>query len=74
MQPQWQPIETAPEMTFILIYENGRYHTAKYELTDADGYFDKPMMLWGFVDGWLDVNTDFKPTHWMPLPEPPNGN
>lgn len=68
---EWQPIETAPENTFILIYENGRYHVAQYELTDVDGYFDVQEPLWGFVDGWLDVDSSFNPTHWMPLPEPP---
>ena len=67
----WQHINTAPENTFILIYENGRYHIAKYELTDCDGYFDDPIMLWCFWDGWMDPEVNFNPTHWLPLPEPP---
>ena len=59
---EWQPIETAPkDGTFILVAVTGEVAT-------------HIMLVWWF-DGWcLDMtNTPIvgKPTHWMPLPEPP---
>ena len=62
----WQPIETAPkDGRGIIIF-----------------YYPKAGMAFAFwhEEKWLEVspglvsmeeNTHCKPTHWMPLPEPP---
>lgn len=58
----WQPIETAPTLTPILVVESGVVQYAAVQL---------------YQDGsWMDLVTEdvcenFRPTHWMPLPEPP---
>jgi hypothetical protein len=59
----WQPIETAPKDDFILASTVG----AKLPM----------VALYDEDDGWIALNgafkRDWKPTHWMPLPAPPNG-
>ncbi len=65
---EWQPIETSPkDGTDVLVYEPGyvvailHWHTVKTKTAASyPGY-------WTDGDGlnW------YKPTHWMPLPEPP---
>lgn len=55
---EWQPIETAPrDGTWILVYVNGTVTNAFFYL----GHWD---------DG--DYFSRMEPTHWMPLPEPPD--
>ena len=59
---RWQPIETAPtDATPVLILAAGRIRPA--------------LMNWGrwFEDTgqWRSPRIHDKPTHWMPLPEPP---
>lgn len=55
----WQPIETAPVETPVLVGTSG---LTRLRIADL-------------VDGcWWDVNEGYglmPPTHWMPLPEPP---
>lgn len=56
---EWQPIETAPKETDVLCFiGNGRFIVA--------GKFNR---------GWLVYDDPFGdpyyPSHWMPLPEPP---
>lgn len=70
----WQPIETAPKnFTELLGYrpDQGvfifRWSTVD-EFPDADQTDDYECWwndLWGWMDGELT------PTHWMPLPSPP---
>jgi len=55
----WQPIETAPEGDYILMWVPGPSGT---EI--RAGYY------WGWWECALTVK-EVKPTHWMPLPEPP---
>ena len=59
----WQPIETAPkDGTEILLWDK------EFEAY-AVGYFLKPLAQWtAFPGGIMD---DVSPSHWMPLPEPP---
>ncbi len=63
----WQPIETAPKDTAILLY----YHAY------AIGHWNSAAQRWWtYTDGHRTVEervlNSFKPpTHWMPLPEPP---
>lgn len=64
----WQPIETAPKGVRVLVF-------------DGTDVFESS---WGKVShvpiyGWLNLHNgpedvellDPRPTHWMPLPEPP---
>lgn len=63
---EWQPIETAPTEGRGLIYfgKSGHVEDASFH-ADEDG-------------GWMYVlfdgeQLDDSPTHWMPLPLPPDG-
>lgn len=79
----WQPIETAPKDEFILLYEdgmmrcglweNGGWHPAEIPVLidksenmivsrELQALRGERLILSGFV---------YEPTHWMPLPEPP---
>jgi hypothetical protein len=61
--PQWQDIETAPkDGTFILAFGNGvAIHNCHY------------IAEWSEGDGWICSysDVDVTPSHWMPLPNPP---
>lgn len=61
----WRPIETAPrDGTRIMAYEpsaDSKNHEIWWE-DDCGGPFQ------GWTDDW---DTEPEPTHWMPLPEPP---
>lgn len=95
---KWQPIETAPKATKVLItYNNSKgksrvivaRYLPKYFMED-DAYFDDSMDYneendtYYYPEGWYeqidnwDSYTDMfisegVPTHWMPLPNPPQG-
>jgi hypothetical protein len=64
---QWQPISTAPkDGTRLLVSEGGEVQVVAWRATPYG------RQNWGaddgesvFVAGW------FSPTHWMPLPPPP---
>jgi hypothetical protein len=73
---EWQPIETAPK--------DGSEFQAWLVTDKVDGFWEpkarfdpesEAFELWGRTDydqeGW-DIYPDLKPTHWMPLPAPPN--
>ncbi len=56
----WQPIETAPkDDSVILVYDGAGMHVAWIGWTENE----KPV--------YFDDNVAIRPTHWMPLPEPP---
>lgn len=57
---EWRPIETAPRggMELLLWVPTGGWHI---------GFFNDETRQWD--DG--DYMDDLRPTHWMPLPEPP---
>jgi hypothetical protein len=61
---EWQPIETAPK--------------GKRFLCNDSSYDGEWLCIAEFEDGHI-VNTDYRrgvvnPTHWMPLPTPPENN
>ena len=79
----WQPIETAPkDGTWVLLF-GGKTSEDDYMRTGV--LIERPVTAfwnnsecydeyWAFAfwDGdWREEYSD--PTHWMPLPEPPNG-
>jgi hypothetical protein len=61
----WQPIETAPkDGTRVVFYESGKKVKMGEHIRPEDGWC---------VVGWKCTNGNFhRPTHWMPLPTPPN--
>jgi hypothetical protein len=80
----WQPIETAPRgQKVILFYRNragkartvmGRFHK-KGEVPDEFDDAEEPSPAGWYEDTGTHEDvylTDCPPTHWMPLPDPPN--
>lgn len=67
---RWQPIETAPKDKDILISDGETVSQGGWlteEEWDGADYGEQINYAgWWFVGG-----INFKPTHWMPLPEPP---
>lgn len=58
---QWQPIETAPaDGTEFLAFSDGSYDVAWCGRDKEDG-----------SPNWFNGDVSVRPTHWMPLPEPP---
>lgn len=75
---KWQPIDTAPkDGKHILLYypeRNCCIRGAWLEATDGDwetGY--KKWMEWQVDDELYIGDEGYVPTHWMPLPTPPQG-
>ena len=67
---EWQPIETAPkDGSLIMIGRLGWAMPARWRFyeTLGSGY-------WVFSNNQHIKKTDSQPTHWMPLPEPPNAD
>jgi hypothetical protein len=67
----WNPIETAPENKEVLVYSKNGISVAR---RDSFGLF------YGIVDGEVPSYDEdqedwhyevYDPTHWMPLPNPP---
>lgn len=74
----WQPMETAPrDGTEVLVAYYGEVYTAKYIESNVSN--DYPFFATTVNgDPWNCSGVDYrikyeylKPTHWMPLPEPP---
>ena len=71
----WQPIETAPKGRVILLWaitdrgDDGE--VINWKMATGAAPFDGPTeWIW---DGYRLREWDVHPTHWMPLPEPPDG-
>jgi hypothetical protein len=58
---EWRSIRTAPEDQLILLYEYGDMYAGKWE--SIGGY-------WSSFCG-QPVIAEPEPSHWMPLPDPP---
>lgn len=77
---EWQPIETAPKNGFFLVCDMSG-HPEDYDVSSAVVWIDTGMSDKFLVDaticeccgahGWLEYARS-DPTHWMPLPEPPD--
>lgn len=70
----WQPIGTAPkDGTRVLIYDpDDDYYLNRSILPEPTIY----VCFWNdYHEYWVEAEGErysgFKPTHWMPLPEPP---
>lgn len=64
---KWQPIETAPkdgaEILVCVIYDvDGEQHSARW----VDAFYGGRWIWFPKI-----ISAPFEPTHWMPLPEPP---
>lgn len=71
---EWQPVETAPQDGFFLVYEDGAMRTMQRDngvwshsaiAVRRDTYGDEHL-----IDGAIIRDVIREPTHWMPLPEP----
>jgi hypothetical protein len=62
---EWQPIETAPRETPVLIWIGDRALISQ-QLYEQANWEDTYQSFW-----FWDTDRDELPTHWMPLPEPP---
>ncbi len=73
---KWQPIETAPkDKSLILVYRPAALKWGQIDIAtwDDDRYAKKPRPYWRSIIrimGKLDMRA-WEPTHWQPLPEPP---
>jgi hypothetical protein len=69
---EWQPIETAPrDGTSVLLFD-GEIHEGFWDEVDFNEFSGTPVMSWNYGNlSWID-DTNFWPTHWMPLPSPPS--
>lgn len=67
--PQLQPIETAPrDGSRVLLYAWSEPHRTYIKLF---GTYEQHVNLWKFEFGFAYPP---RPTHWMPLPPPPNNS
>lgn len=80
----WYPIETAPkDGTQVLLY--GTFQWEDYDDIEGMPLLGTVVGFWGRTnwvthrqESWQAVSANpymdlCQPTHWMPLPEPPNG-
>lgn len=72
IQPQWLPIESAPKGDIILLLAGDWFGV---------GFWQDPYWLSGVSNSIrgtaycnFTVAFSVEPTHWMPLPKPPEGN
>ncbi len=78
-QYEWQPIETAPkDGTHILLFIESKIIEGWWEKREYDGPWPMVLELWKTI--WLSehgcgccAEDNDDPTHWMPLPEGPDG-
>lgn len=67
---KWQPIDTAPkDGTRVILFYGGRDKSDEGQIYTASWcpYFN------GWEADCIDGFYGATPTHWQPLPEPPNG-
>ena len=67
----WQPIEVAPQNGTIVDLWVPSPDSDGYRLADCLWSDDGWKQIYAESGGTFSVNTDFAPSHWMHLPEPP---
>lgn len=66
---KWRDIETAPRDGFVLLWLPGRVRCAVGQW-DNDKFSKRPRPFWNWHTSREECRV-FSPTHWMPLPPPP---
>lgn len=64
----WQDIISAPQDKTIILICEGNLVCSAWWSGEGNIYYT------GETRGIYDNPVEYIPTHWMPLPEPPNGN
>lgn len=82
-KPAWEPISTAPkDGTHVLLYSPEAVMQTGFWHADGDSWVDEGSRLGGkahhleIAGVWVSGGGWFQPnevTHWMPLPEAPDG-
>lgn len=75
----WQPIETAPKNVYVLVYAHGDQYVALLVDDASDPWFEEGDAESDFNGLWTVTDNKHgpyalrggRPTHWMPLPQPP---
>lgn len=70
---EWQPIDSAPKDCFVLLFCPGEGHDEQ-RVGQWCKSFDTDDEAWRYAALWCGdayVSVLCKPTHWMPLPDPP---
>ena len=67
----WQPIETVPRETYVLVARKSGMTTIKWEFITA--IYDPDYKGWTDVDNCRLTESGDDPLFWMPLPESPKG-
>lgn len=68
----WQPIETAPKdgNEILVFYQTRKKVVIAY--WEPQSYNKKPRPYWAAIGShWIESDRKYPPTHWMPLPAPP---
>ncbi len=74
-EKKWQPIATAPENVSVLIYipEWDHYGPGIYRAMLVNMITTKRWTTTAWACG-RDLTSSVEPTHWMPLPDPPESD
>ena len=68
----WRPIECAPEYVQVLV--GARYAGGGPQWQSAKAWLEGERSRWMLADREpAAVRVRFRPTHWQPLPKPPEG-
>lgn len=66
----WQPIETAPKDREILLGDGGFCVQGVWDDVDYNEFTGSYLYDWTYGPAEIDP-TNWRPTHWRELPEPP---
>lgn len=71
-ESRWLAIESAPKDRQVLLFSR-HLGSAVIGRWDDQRHHNKPRPYWEY--GWMGVTwaRDNPPTHWQPLPDPPEG-
>lgn len=70
--PAWQPIETLRNVDRVLLSDGENVGEGEWRNKQQNSRGQLGAEGWFFVDDIEDARP-FHPTHWMPLPKPPEG-